>query len=148
MKILVSVGTGRFDTLVSLFENSNLDCVIQYGSGSPSLKKESFSFVDNFSSLVSEFDYIVTHCGAGNIYGMLLRGHKLVVVPNLERSDSHQLELFEYLKENSFCACLKIEELEGMVDVLPSWLADFEKNPGFRPYYRPNFDLNLLLADN
>lgn len=148
MKILVSVGTGRFDTLVSLFDNSKLDCVIQYGSGLPPSKKESFSFADNFSSLISEFDYIVTHCGAGNIYGMLLRRHKLVVVPNLERSDFHQLELFEYLKVNSFCACLKVEELESMVDLLPYWLAEFENNPGFRPYFRPNFDLNLLLADN
>ncbi len=124
MKILVTVGTGAFDGLISNVSNSSLvsDNLIdiQYGSSSVNWEDTDsiryFDYIDNIEKTYDQYDFIIAHCGAGTVFSLLEQGYSFVTVPNTERCDHHQLELAEYLKKNNYCSvCLEISRLPQLV---------------------------------
>lgn len=64
-----------------------------------------FRFSSNINEYYNSADIIISHAGAGTIYNLLENNKKLIVVPNLDRSDKHQLEITKYLSGNNFAYC-------------------------------------------
>jgi len=118
MRILVTVGTYKFDDLIkkvdeiALKSNQYFTCQIGEGSYKPD-NCSSFVFSDRFHEKVNEVDLIITHAGAGTVYSLLERGKNLIVVPCLNRVDNHQLEITNYVVSKKYClACKDLSVLE------------------------------------
>ena len=67
------------------------------------------------------YDFIICHAGAGTVFHLLKEKLQFVCVPNLERREPHQLELFDWVKSiNSSLACeleyLDCEALKKLLD--------------------------------
>lgn len=109
-RILVITGTTGFDSLVqAIDENRELDSmydiVLQIGEGNYKPKyKEFFAFDRDLKEKISEYDFFITHAGAGTIFMLLEHGKRVLVVPNTERADKHQIELAEYVRSSHLCA--------------------------------------------
>lgn len=58
-----------------------------------------------------EYDLIITHAGAGTVFFLLKCNLPFIAVPNIERRDTHQLELYYWLKDNNFSQTALVEEL-------------------------------------
>ena len=134
MRFLVTVGTGAFDELVHWADASEIDCVIQYGAGSRPTNKPNFRFDDRFESLLGEFDIIITHAGAGTIYKLLADGRDIIVVPNPNRTDDHQFEIFKYVKNSGFALGLTVQELRTLSNKLEFNCINFRR---FKRAYKP-----------
>ncbi|MFH4621115.1 PssE/Cps14G family polysaccharide biosynthesis glycosyltransferase [Vibrio furnissii] len=107
MKILVTVGTTQFDGLidrVSKTIDNRMNVIYQVSNYSKYINEGDnyFSFSDEFGLLVDSADLIITHAGAGSVYDYLEKKKKLIVVPNLDRADKHQIELSNYVRKNNF----------------------------------------------
>ena len=64
-----------------------------------------------------EYELIVTHAGAGSIYGLLEKGKNLIVVPNLERDDKHQSEIAKFVEDNNYAlVCWDISDLPKLIN--------------------------------
>lgn len=105
-KVLVLTGTGGFDQLVETidtFAKDNLyEFHFQIGLGTYIPKNDQYvTMLDNVVSYASGFDYIISHAGVGIVFELLTNGISPIVVPNVQRTDHHQLELAEFLKSNS-----------------------------------------------
>ncbi|OOF13810.1 MULTISPECIES: PssE/Cps14G family polysaccharide biosynthesis glycosyltransferase [Salinivibrio] len=139
MKILVTVGTTAFDELIaeidqSFEQDSNVSIIAQVSEEScyNTHNIRAFSFCDNLQPYIEQADVVVTHAGAGSVYSMLESSKKLVVVPNLQRADKHQLELAKYVHENKFAiACLDLKTLKHCIFQAVSM--------DFSPYHREKF---------
>lgn len=119
MNILVTVGTGSFDSLIKYCDKiafgSDLKFTFQTGKGIYR-PKNGYYFDFDFYLNLGDFDLIISHCGAGTVYQCLNNKIPLIVIPNLERSDSHQSELATYLKNNKFCCvCTDFDELNDLI---------------------------------
>jgi len=110
-KVLVTVGTTAFDSMIEYLD-VNFDfnnAIFQIGPGTYFPTKHPFiKFQRNLENDYVNFDIIITHAGAGTVYACLERKKKLIVVPNLERVDSHQLELAIFLRKYNYA--LIVEE--------------------------------------
>ncbi|MFD0848385.1 PssE/Cps14G family polysaccharide biosynthesis glycosyltransferase [Sphingosinicella xenopeptidilytica] len=137
MKIFVTVGTTRFDSLVQyIAENEYFrthECVLQVGSGGP--HPDSFQVFD-YTNQIDRFyawaDVIITHAGAGSIYRLLDMRKSLVIVPNTDRLDPHQSDIARFMHENGHALA---------VDSLPELTAFVEKaaTMRFHPFEREAF---------
>lgn len=122
MRILVTVGTTRFDTLVKfsdelakkligdefIFQISDSTYIPTAG--------ESFSFSSNIEEFYINADIVITHAGAGSIYRLLELNKKIVVVPNLERIDKHQVDIASYMeREGCLLVAWDYDELESKI---------------------------------
>src|SRR5690606_1903962 len=92
--------------------------------------RESFSFCNDFDRYVQWADVIVTHAGAGSVYSMLEAGKDIIVVPNIQRVDKHQLEIAEYVDSNRFG--LVCYDVFGIVEVL-------ERSTEFFPRHKERY---------
>lgn len=131
MKIFVTVGTTPFDSLVKALDKPcSHEVVFQIASGKTLPKFHSyFEFVDSIEEYYKS-DIVFCHAGAGTVYPLLERGVRLVVVPNLERKDKHQLELAEYLDKKGFCVCINVDELCKIdLDVFVDKVLRFSPSP-------------------
>ncbi|WP_281544098.1 PssE/Cps14G family polysaccharide biosynthesis glycosyltransferase [Grimontia sp. SpTr1] len=115
--ILVTVGTYSFDSLIRKVDHirdADYNFSIQYGSGEYVPRNhDSFSYSSDFDSQIECSDLVITHAGAGNVYSLLERNKKIVVVPNLQRVDDHQKELALFI-ESEFLGevCYDVNEIE------------------------------------
>ena len=158
--LVVSIGSTQFNELVcqvsseSFIENAKKNnftrMSIQYGHGfkpkqSSHISITSFTFTDCLQNLVDSADLIISHAGAGTILDVL-RGDTfsaresylnkvLVVVPNTELMDNHQVELVETLRMNQLCYVSRVEDLNSIFEMIkegtkclePSYCVDVEK---------------------
>ncbi|CAA0124440.1 UDP-N-acetylglucosamine--N-acetylmuramyl-(pentapeptide) pyrophosphoryl-undecaprenol N-acetylglucosamine transferase [BD1-7 clade bacterium] len=108
MKVFLTVGTTRFDSLVrsvdaELNRASGINMIFQTADTKyVPLNGESFDFAVDIEQYYHNADLVVTHAGAGSIYKLLEMNKKIIVVPNLERIDSHQKDIAEFLEENNY----------------------------------------------
>src|SRR5688572_15053114 len=103
-KVFVTVGTTPFPSLVRFFDMPSNACevVIQHADSSSVLNyAKGFPFAPSLRDWQEWADVVVTHAGAGSVYELLERGQKAVVIPNLDRSDKHQLDLAAYIEKHS-----------------------------------------------
>jgi beta-1,4-N-acetylglucosaminyltransferase len=109
MKILVTVGTTSFDSLIEYIDAEkffrNLDIEFQIANGNyVPVHHHYFRFID--SDLMTEkyhsADSIITHAGLGTVIQLLEMRKNFIVVPNLERVDKHQMDIADYLAKNKY----------------------------------------------
>ncbi|TBT28812.1 PssE/Cps14G family polysaccharide biosynthesis glycosyltransferase [Vibrio parahaemolyticus] len=141
MKILVTVGTGAFDSLVGyISDNDELaqyNITLQFGKGKETKNKKgnitAVRFIHDISLSYSDYDLIITHCGAGTVFPLLELGANFIAVPNVDRIDKHQLELAKYLNDNRLCpVCFDQSCLSDMVNSYDSSLyVEYEKEDFF-----------------
>lgn len=136
-KVLVTVGTSSFDSLLRSIDNLSIKGVeftIQTGTSTYTVKNHrSFTWIDNITNTFKNYDLIVTHAGAGTIYNLLESGFCFLAVPNLERTDHHQLDICNYLVENGYALiCTDVSTIESHV------LASLHRE-NLKEYVKTNF---------
>ncbi|WP_374475082.1 PssE/Cps14G family polysaccharide biosynthesis glycosyltransferase [Zoogloea sp.] len=137
MKIFVTVGTTRFDSLIDACRNDiffrSHDCVVQTGPGGGKVETaDSFEYTNDIERFYVWADVIVTHAGAGSIYRLLELKKKLVIVPNLDRLDKHQLDIATFMSEHGYALSISdVNELSSVVSLA------YEKE--FREFVKEDF---------
>ncbi|NVJ64212.1 MAG: glycosyltransferase [Flavobacteriaceae bacterium] len=121
MKILVTVGTTRFDSLIQYLDthlSSKYEVTMQIASGKYIPKRFPFiEFTPEIAKYYLNSDIIITHAGAGTIYKLLRMKKKILIVPNSERVDDHQLEIAEYMKNGNYALSINdFSELESSIE--------------------------------
>ncbi len=109
MILFVTVGTGKFDTLVEEIDKLvgagkvKGKVVIQIGRGSYLPKNcEYFRFSDNLDKYYDSASLVISHGGPGTVFEILRKGKKLIAVPNRDRTDPmHQVEFLEGVSSES-----------------------------------------------
>jgi beta-1,4-N-acetylglucosaminyltransferase len=136
--IFVTVGTTPFDSLIEYLDNieSQKEIILQISKDAkykPKNKKY-FEFIGNINDYYERASLIITHAGAGSIYNLLEKDKKIIIVPNTERIDNHQLDITEYMKnENYALTCLDLNSLEKMIKNIDSYnLKIYEKEKFFK----------------
>jgi len=139
MKILVTVGTTSFDSLIAAVDElahefDNLDIISQIGQGAyQPVHHPFFKFERNILKKYADRS-VITHCGAGSVYQLLERGDPFIAVPNLERDDDHQKEIARYLEEEKFALVCQRPE-----DISSAFKSDAWKNFHPNPYVKDAF---------
>ncbi len=113
---LVSVGTTKFDGLIEAADALSIPGgLFQIAAGDYIPKNhEYFRFTDNLGELMDKADFIISHAGVGVLFESLKRGKKVICVPNLERSDKHQIEIAEELEKRGLILLVtRPEDLGG-----------------------------------
>jgi beta-1,4-N-acetylglucosaminyltransferase len=139
MKILVTVGTTKFDSLIEYIDVNGqfngIDIEFQTANGGYiPVNHPYFSFVDS-NAIIEKYagaDIIITHAGQGTIIRLLEMRKKFIVVPNLERVDKHQLDIADFLSKNKYAfVAYSFSQLDMFVDICRDYR--------FREYSKENF---------
>ncbi|MCG7566498.1 hypothetical protein MHM95_09365 [Pseudoalteromonas sp. CnMc7-15] len=148
MKVLVTVGNTRFDSLFKQLDSiaqlntaQDITFLGQISNGVYKPKNFSFfKFSTHIQQYIDESEFVICHAGAGSVYSMLEQGKTLLVVYNTDRVDSHQKDLLHFLQDNKYAlVCWRIEDLESQV----SKLKDFEPTP----YKKPSFSAGREISE-
>lgn len=118
MKVLVTVGSSSFDSLVcavdsiaNLFPNYEFTFQISNGKHIPT-NGDFFSFSNSFSQYIDNADIIITHAGAGTVFELLEKHKKCIVIPNYERIDQHQSDLASFIEKNNLAiVCYNLKHI-------------------------------------
>lgn len=114
MKILVTVGTTSFDSLIQYLDESldrKLDATFQIAEGKYIPKNFNyFRFSEDIDCIYNNNDIIITHAGAGSIYNLLEKNKLLFLIPNLDRIDKHQTDIATFMHNNNYA--IKINNLK------------------------------------
>ena len=121
MNIFVTVGTTPFDKLIEkidmLATEHNIILQISENAKYIPINLEYIHFTKEINEYFDKADLIITHAGAGNIYNLLELNKKILVVPNLERIDVHQMDLANYVKNESFAfICTDISIIQESIE--------------------------------
>ena len=110
-RILITVGTTKFDQLIEIvntkefqsFIQKQYGCeylAIQIGRGEiepkakvSNLTVETYRFKTDIADDIKQADLIISHCGAGSIMDVMKAGKPLIAVINDKLMDNHQNEL-------------------------------------------------------
>lgn len=145
-KVFVTVGTTPFPSLVRYFDRPSTTCDIIIQTADESVVGK-FARCITFTPKVEEYyswaDVIVTHAGAGSVYSLLESGRRIVVVPNLDRSDKHQLELADYVERNRFAMVVRQLSDDDAIDQMIESCMRFEA----RPYVKNDFFMGGAILD-
>lgn len=136
MKIFVTVGTTGFDSLLQKLDAIKRDdwnIIAQTADTSLKLNNlQHFSFCESLSEYSQDADLVICHAGAGSVFHFLENRVPILVVPNLERKDPHQLDLAMYLEREGYASvCFDVQNIESSI------LAAFEFQP--KLYYKTQF---------
>lgn len=121
MNIFVTVGTTRFDALVlecdHLAEASEHEFIVQHANPNLVLNYANGQmFFDDITERYATAEVVITHAGAGSIYGLLEKGKTIIVVPNFERIDKHQSDIAVYVENNQYAlVCWDLDDLAAML---------------------------------
>jgi len=149
MKLLVTVGTTSFDSLIAAVDQlvcdyNDLDVISQIGPGSyrPS-RHRYFSYEPDLFARYPD-RLVVAHCGAGSVYQLLELGRRFLAIPNLERNDVHQAELARYLDVNGLAlVCWNVLEIG---EILTSGrLTGFAPRPYVRERFNAGDEIRLII---
>jgi len=122
VKILVTVGSTRYDELIKVVDtvlvNENYDVEMQIADGKYiPINYKYFTFIENIREYYERSDIVITHAGAGTIYELLELEKKIIIVPNLDRADNHQIDIARYMDENGYATTLwKCEDLIKVIN--------------------------------
>jgi beta-1,4-N-acetylglucosaminyltransferase len=120
MNIFVTVGTTPYNDLfqhLSFIENSSWHFDCQTADAEVSYANLTcFDYTPNWQSHIEKADLVITHAGAGSVYKLLEMGKKIMVIPNLERIDHHQLDLANYVEKNGYAlVCRVLNDIEQVI---------------------------------
>lgn len=107
MKIFVTVGNTRYNSLIKAIDahlsRDEFDITIQVADGEYTPKHHKyFRYSDNIEQYFNGAELVITHAGAGTVFQLLEDNQKMLVIPNHDRVDDHQLDLANYLKQNNY----------------------------------------------
>ena len=113
MKVLVTVGTGKFDELIKAVDALDIEAVCQIGQGKYTPKNHQwFRMQPSLHELYRWADVIITHAGGGTLFEALNAGKKVIAIPNPDRTDRHQYELLDELsRRNVLIPCRTVRDL-------------------------------------
>jgi beta-1,4-N-acetylglucosaminyltransferase len=139
MKTLVTVGTTSFDSLVKFidthtaFTGHDVEFQIAGGAYKP-VNYPAFTFVDHEIILAKyrSSDVVIAH--AGTIYQLLDMRKKCIIVPNLDRSDKHQLDIADFLlKHNYAFVAYNFNQIPIFLKTITAYdFTAFHKTPFFK----------------
>lgn len=121
MKILVTVGTSPFDRLINTIDekvsSKTYDVCCQISSGNYIPKNHPyFKFSNTFKLMMQQSDIVITHGGAGTVFQLLEMNKKIIIVPNLDRIDNHQIDLAEFIEHNNYgIICRDIDAIDKSI---------------------------------
>ena len=118
IKVLVTTGTTGFPSLVSAIEEycSKYCVTFQVGPGPLAKTGRSFHFTENLAAYIEAADVVVTHAGAGTLFGLLEARKAFVTCPNLERVDKHQSDICNWIEKNRYGeVCWDIHEIDRSI---------------------------------
>lgn len=110
--ILVTVGSTLFDELFDQIDSlpesirSRITCQVGPSEKRPKVSKI-IDFVDNIEDYYKSAQIVICHAGAGTVFRLLELEKKIIVVPNISRTDKHQLDLAQYIEDNNLGHCVK-----------------------------------------
>ena len=122
MKIFVTVGNTHYNSLIKAIDEhlspEKYDITIQLADGEYKPKNHSyFSLTSDITQYYNESDLVIAHAGAGTVFELLEGKHRMVVVPNSDRVDDHQLDLASYLETNNLaCVCYQLAQIEQAIE--------------------------------
>ncbi|MDR0305267.1 MAG: hypothetical protein LBI42_00350 [Chitinispirillales bacterium] len=128
MKILVTVGTTKYDSLIQYMDSEpelkdmSIEFQIANGKYIPQ-NHPYFTFIDsaNFAKKVLEADCVITHAGA-TVYELLEMRKKFIAVPNFERSDKLQIDIADFLAKNRYAfVAYSFAQLRFLLDVTKTY---------------------------
>lgn len=130
MKLFITVGTTPFNSLVKYLDKHlqlDTNAIFQVGQkGTKPNNFESFTFSTDIDDYYNSADIIISHAGAGSVYRLLELKKRLILVPNLERHDDHQIEIARYMAENNHAiVALEFSEIISSIEQSKS----FNPNP-------------------
>jgi beta-1,4-N-acetylglucosaminyltransferase len=147
-RVFVTVGTTRFPSLVRFFDRPSVQCHVVIQHADPDLAlgyAEGFGFSPAVRDWYTWADVIVTHAGAGSVYDLLEQGRRIVVVPNLDRADTHQLDLAGHVDARRYAMMVRDLSRYGSVDQLVAAALRFEAERYTKtPFFKADFLLSLL----
>ena len=119
--ILITVGTTAFNSLVRAASEQlqgKYELIFQIANGSFKPQgAEVFNYTNNLQDYYNRADLVITHGGAGSVYQLLEMRKKLVIVPNLERVDKHQLDICQFMQEHNHASvCQDLSQLSDYVE--------------------------------
>ena len=141
MKILVTVGTTKYDSLISYIDTEssfyNLPIEFQIANGKYIPQKHPYFTFLNRADIFKKYqekDIIITHAGAGTIFELLEMRKKFIVVPNIERSDRHQTDIANFLSKNKYAlVAYDLTQLEIFLDIIQKYdFRNFVKEEFFK----------------
>lgn len=148
MNVFVTVGTTPFDSLIKYIDQSKIDgisVVMQIATGKYIPQNaEFFSFTEKIDKYYDEADIIITHAGAGSVYKLLEKSKKIIVFPNIDRIDRHQLEIanFIYTKNLGLIGSTSKILKEQIFKVNESIYSVYKKDDFFAGKYLRKFLIN------
>lgn len=143
MKVLATVGTGRFEALVkALDERHDPRLLIQHGAGPAPHLNAGLTYFHSLDGWLDDFDLVISHAGAGTVYALLERGQPFCVVPNLDRTDDHQSDIANYLRGNALAPVVDMRD--GPLDIDALYEAA-QAICGKHPYPGPTFDFDRFI---
>lgn len=119
MKIFVTVGNTQYNSLIKAIDETlspyDFNITIQLADGSFTPKNHQFfRFSDEIQYYFNDADVVITHAGAGTVFQLLEDKVKMVVIPNHERIDTHQLDLAQYVDNNKFASvCYDLKNIKA-----------------------------------
>jgi beta-1,4-N-acetylglucosaminyltransferase len=138
MNIFVTVGTTKFDSLIRYLDSlpiinlHEITCQISKAATYIPKNFKYFDFSDQIDEYYKAADLVITHAGAGSIFRLLEFRKKIIIVPNMERSDKHQLDIARYMHDNNYaCSIECLDNLSGAI----ARIAEYE----YVPYIKENF---------
>lgn len=145
MKIFVTVGNTQYNSLIRAIDETLpadlFQVTIQLADGNYTPKNHQFfRFTQDIKTYFNDADVVITHAGAGTVFPLLEDKIKMVVIPNHERIDAHQLDLAQYVDNNNFASvCYDLANIKACV------LAAAEKN--YIEYVNSPFNGYTLIAE-
>ncbi|EPX74753.1 N-acetylglucosaminyldiphosphodolichol N- acetylglucosaminyltransferase Alg13 [Schizosaccharomyces octosporus yFS286] len=137
MKAFVTVGSTRFDELVSsvlnadtqyqLVQHGITQLIVQYGNGREAfgtpepvngISISGFDYAPEIGSYIDSSSVVISHAGAGSILQCLRAKKPLIVVPNESLMDNHQLELGNKLASLNYLVTCSYRNLPQGLEAL------------------------------
>ena len=135
--ILVTVGSTLFDELFDQIDSlpesirSRITCQVRPSQKRPKVSKV-IHFVDNIEDYYRSAQIVICHAGAGTVFRLLELDKRIIVVPNISRTDKHQLDLAQYIEDNNLGHCLEdLSALEDSISRIESLVFDKYKPKKF-----------------
>jgi beta-1,4-N-acetylglucosaminyltransferase len=123
MVIFVTVGTGKFESLVKevdrIAPQLKEKITIQIGSGEYKPKNcKWFKFAPNLQKYYKQANLIIAHGGPGTVFEILDTGKKFIACANRDRTDpQHQVEFLEAISKES-ASLLYCENIQNLLSYI------------------------------
>jgi beta-1,4-N-acetylglucosaminyltransferase len=153
MRILITVGTTPFDKLIRFCDeklDASLAITMQISNDASYIPRR-FGYFNYDKDIMSSYrsaDLVITHAGAGTIFTLLELQKRIIVVPNLERDDSHQKDLSEVVARKKWgLVCWNFAALPDLIaDSLHFNILPYEHQRFFGGSYIDNMVRQLYSA--